>query len=273
RPIIFVAHNLGGIILKWALVICHNQNLESKGDLRDILVSTHAILFFGTPHSGLEGTTLMTAISRFASMYRKTTNVLLKDLENHSSELETVQSLYVAASEKINSIFFCEEYETPAERKRRKLNVPHHAAVIAGDRNATIIVLHANHEALVRFHAADSENYRTVLHYLKDFFDGAATAVNEKSVREDNCRSAAKAESVAQEVVQPKSLPPVSISYVERPVLQSLITQKLLPGSDVRHQRRCVLHGLGGAGKTQLATMWIRENHTRCEATYTSEIS
>ncbi|CAG7850798.1 SubName: Full=Related to kinesin light chain {ECO:0000313/EMBL:CCA76343.1}; Flags: Fragment [Serendipita indica DSM 11827] len=261
RPIIFVAHNIGGIVLKWALVICHNQNPESKCDLRDILVSTHAILFFGTPHSGLEGTTLLTMINRFASMYTKTTNVLLKDLENHSSELENVQSLYVAASEKFNSIFFCEAYKTPAERKRRKLNVPHHAAVISGDRNATTIVLHASHEDLVRFHAADSDNYRTVLHHLKDY-SSSATCCGEKWTREDTCRSAARGESAAREVLRPKLLPPLSISYIERPKLQSLITQKLLHHGNVWRQPRCILHGLGGSGKTQLATRWIRENRS-----------
>ena len=110
----FVAGNPtnGALTTEQALVICHNQSLESKGDLRDVLVSTHAILFFGTPHSGLEGTTLVTAINRLASVYMKTTDVILNDLQAHSSELESIQSLYVAASEKISSIFFCEEYAT-----------------------------------------------------------------------------------------------------------------------------------------------------------------
>ena len=98
------------LIFAQALVICHNQSLESKCDLRDVLVSTHGILFFGTPHSGLEATTLLTAINRLASVYMKSTEVIIKDLQAHSSELENVQSLYVAASEKISSVFFCEEY-------------------------------------------------------------------------------------------------------------------------------------------------------------------
>ena len=95
--------------------------MESKGDLRDVLVSAHAVLFFGTPHIGLEGTTLVTAINRLASVYMKTTDVILKDLRAHSSELENIQSLYVSASEKISSIFFCEEYQTPVDGKRRRL--------------------------------------------------------------------------------------------------------------------------------------------------------
>ena len=95
-----------------ALVICHNQSLESKCDLSNVLVSIHAILFFGTPHAGLDGPSLLTTISRWVSVHKKSTDVVLKDLKAHSSELENIQSLYVAASEKISSIFFCEEYAT-----------------------------------------------------------------------------------------------------------------------------------------------------------------
>ncbi|CCA69904.1 related to LipA and NB-ARC domain protein-Aspergillus clavatus, partial [Serendipita indica DSM 11827] len=263
RPIIFVAHDLGGIILKWALVICHNQSLASKGELRDILVSTHAILFFGTPHSGVEGTTLLDTINRLTSMRIMTTDVILKDLQSHSSELENIQSLYVAASEKISSIFFCEEYKTSSvDRKRRRLNVAHHSAVIAGDRNGTTIVLHADHESLVRFSNATSDNYRSVLHYLKDYVDSASAAVQEKWITEDNLRSVAKGEVISQEMIVAKPCPPVSRSYVERKEIQSLITERLLPGS-VQDQPRCILHGLGGSGKTQLATSWVRKHGAR----------
>ncbi|QKX60478.1 uncharacterized protein TRUGW13939_07623 [Talaromyces rugulosus] len=47
RPIIFVAHSLGGIIVKWALV-------EAKLDdnYKAIRDATYGIAFFGTPHQG-----------------------------------------------------------------------------------------------------------------------------------------------------------------------------------------------------------------------------
>ncbi|CCA74555.1 related to kinesin light chain [Serendipita indica DSM 11827] len=261
RPIIFLAHNLGGIILKWALVICHNQRLESKAELRDILISTHAILFFGTPHSGVD-TTLLEAINGCASLYMKTTKAVLKDLRAHSSELENIQSLYVETSEKIKSVFFCEEYQAPINGERRRLHVPHHAAVIAGDRNATTIVLHTDHEGLVRFSAANSDDYRSVLHYLQEYFNSAATTVRENWIIEDNCRTAAKGEFAAEEVMLPKPRPSVSRSYIERKGIESQMTQKLLPEGRVKRQPRCILYGLGGAGKTQLATNWIQEHES-----------
>ncbi|CCA76381.1 hypothetical protein PIIN_10374 [Serendipita indica DSM 11827] len=157
RPIIFVAHDLGGIILKWALVICHNESLTSKSSLRDVAVSTHGILFFGTPHSGLENTNILEGINLLASVYMETTDNIIKDLRSNSAELENIQSLYVAVSEKINSIFFCAEYATSGIGNRGELNVPYHSATISGDRNGTPIVLHANHRNMVRFSSKDDE--------------------------------------------------------------------------------------------------------------------
>ncbi|KFZ00971.1 hypothetical protein V501_10314 [Pseudogymnoascus sp. VKM F-4519 (FW-2642)] len=55
RPLLFVAHSLGGIITKEAL---RQANLKSAHDscahLRDIFLSTSGIIFFGTPHRGAD---------------------------------------------------------------------------------------------------------------------------------------------------------------------------------------------------------------------------
>lgn len=53
----------------------------------------------------------------------------------------------------------------------------------------------------------------------------------------------------------------VAINYIARTKIESLIMQKLLSGGMT--QPRCVLHGIGGAGKTQLATNWIKRNESR----------
>ncbi|CCA75798.1 hypothetical protein PIIN_09786, partial [Serendipita indica DSM 11827] len=239
-----------------ALVICHNQGLETKCDLRDILTSTHAILFFGTPHSGAD-TSLLEQVNRVASAYMETTDTILKDLRAHSSELENIQSLYVQASIKIHAIFFSAEYTNGP------VTVPYSSAVVAGDPNATAIVLHADQRNLVRFAAKDSHDYQTVLHYLKEHVDNATVEVKKKWEKEHTYRKTANDESTPDEVIVPKPRPPVSRGYIERIHFQSLMTQKLLPDGPVKHQPRCILHGLGGAGKTQLATNWIQENESR----------
>jgi len=56
RPIIFIAHSLGGLVCKQALIRAkQNEHFD------DILVSTIGILFFGTPHRGATGAPEMAA--------------------------------------------------------------------------------------------------------------------------------------------------------------------------------------------------------------------
>ena len=53
RPVIFVVHSLGGIVVKEVLrrsSECH----QSQTHLRDIYVSTIGVMFFGTPHRGAD---------------------------------------------------------------------------------------------------------------------------------------------------------------------------------------------------------------------------
>lgn len=52
NPIIWVAHSLGGILLKRALQYSDNMRASTHEDQRAIYVSTFAIVFLGTPHEG-----------------------------------------------------------------------------------------------------------------------------------------------------------------------------------------------------------------------------
>ncbi|KAJ3580205.1 hypothetical protein NPX13_g347 [Xylaria arbuscula] len=47
RPVIFIAHSLGGLIVKSALIHANNDTV-----FKDILLSTAGMVFFGTPHQG-----------------------------------------------------------------------------------------------------------------------------------------------------------------------------------------------------------------------------
>lgn len=52
RPIIFVAHSLGGLVVKRALNYSSGIRGHKTEHLRSIFVSTYGILFLGTPHLG-----------------------------------------------------------------------------------------------------------------------------------------------------------------------------------------------------------------------------
>jgi len=51
RPLVFVVHSLGGIIIKEALRRSRGAGKDDQ-DLRNIYQSTHSIIFLGTPHRG-----------------------------------------------------------------------------------------------------------------------------------------------------------------------------------------------------------------------------
>ena len=52
RPIVFIGHSLGGLLIKQALLDSSEIRDTKIEYLRSIFVSTYGILFFGTPHTG-----------------------------------------------------------------------------------------------------------------------------------------------------------------------------------------------------------------------------
>jgi hypothetical protein len=94
-------------------VVALSHGAHPNSHHRSIKVSTHAILFFGTPHSGANGVELAQWVGTLLSVYMYTSDSLLKDLIRDSHELEKIQKFYGSASKGIRTFFFYEEYPTP----------------------------------------------------------------------------------------------------------------------------------------------------------------
>ncbi|CCA76564.1 hypothetical protein PIIN_10557 [Serendipita indica DSM 11827] len=183
RPIIFLAHSLGGIILKQALVLCQNQ--PQGRPLHGILTSTHAVLFFGTPHSGSEGVPFLQVLNQLLSVYMQTNNRVLQHLRENSEALEDIQATFTQASAGLHIVYFYEEYATPLVGGRHRVIVPHHSAVVSGDPNALGVSLFADHVNMVKFLTRETGNYQTVLYYLREEVESATGAVEKKWQRVD----------------------------------------------------------------------------------------
>ncbi|KIW29919.1 uncharacterized protein PV07_05704 [Cladophialophora immunda] len=105
RPLLFLAHSLGGIVCKSALLYsAHADALETRR-VKSITESTLGIMFFGTPHSGAPAsqwaTILLSAISNVKQLNLSIVEQLSKgnptlfnlqdafyELLNHRKELE-----------------------------------------------------------------------------------------------------------------------------------------------------------------------------------------
>ncbi|KAK4139396.1 uncharacterized protein C8A04DRAFT_33147 [Dichotomopilus funicola] len=57
-PLIWVAHSLGGVLAKRALLYSHEVLTARMAEYRSIFISTYAMIFLGTPHDGSDLATL-----------------------------------------------------------------------------------------------------------------------------------------------------------------------------------------------------------------------
>lgn len=130
RPIIFIAHSLGGIVVKsvggppprvgndpangsQALILSASYNTTHLEAQKAISLSTYGILFMGTPHAGGGGVTWGRLALNLASIVKHTNVEYLEVLERHSQWLEQQQVHYNSISSRFDTTFFYETYETP----------------------------------------------------------------------------------------------------------------------------------------------------------------
>jgi hypothetical protein len=86
RPIVFVAHSLGGLLVKEALVESRKQGHDSNK--MDVYKSTQGIVFFGTPHKGSNDAKWGLIFKTIASVAFDTNDKVLRALEPNSELLD-----------------------------------------------------------------------------------------------------------------------------------------------------------------------------------------
>ncbi|CCA68763.1 hypothetical protein PIIN_02625 [Serendipita indica DSM 11827] len=157
RPLIFVAHSLGGIVLKRTIVMTH--------------ITSGTLLY---PYMAYSFSELRIAA--------RTVHLAL-----NSNYLDEIQSDYNPVSLQVETVYFYEEYETLIGRKRIHI-VPRYSAVIQGDNRARNVGLPGDHINLVKFNGKNDATYTTVLYYIEDLRDTAHKAVAQKWLQEDHLR-------------------------------------------------------------------------------------
>lgn len=116
RPIIFVAHSLGGILVKDAVVL--SGKYEYQPALKDLSLSCSAIIFFGTPHQGANAAaygemvgSIVGALPLFPSVYKEVLHGLKPDsekLSNVTTDFNDLLNRDVPADSKIQIYSFRE---------------------------------------------------------------------------------------------------------------------------------------------------------------------
>lgn len=164
RPLIFVAHSLGGRVCKKAILL---SRYNPEPHLQDIFLSLKGIIFMGTPHKGA-WMAEWAKIPVSALGLLKSTNVTILDVLRRDNELlESIQSEFLAmvrglreGRRSLEITCFFEELPLPVVGKV----VTKDSATLEG---YTPLSIHANHSDMVRFASSEDNGFRRLLGELQ----------------------------------------------------------------------------------------------------------
>ncbi|KAL2063771.1 hypothetical protein VTL71DRAFT_5576 [Oculimacula yallundae] len=185
RPIIFVAHSLGGIVLKSALIHSDSTRSNHLYAHKSIKLSTSGIMFMGTPHQGGEGVAWGKRLVNVASIFVNTNDKLLNILENGSEILQQQLGQYNSISSDFDTKFAYETLPTPLTMGKAMIVVPMSSAVVPGHVNAEPIAINDHHINMVKF-GSQSREFMKVAGHLKLMVEAAPTRVERNWLTERN---------------------------------------------------------------------------------------
>ena len=165
--IIFVCHNLGGILVKKALEISQGY----INDLRSIFISTYGLMFLGTPHNGADpakwGVILQGMVSALVPKKIMDTEApLVRTLQNN----ETLQNINIAFLDIISRFKVCmvhEAVKSDLYGTRTFVVDKGSAAPLLPD--VLYFGIEANHSDMCKFDSKNSPGYLNVSGTLKSW--------------------------------------------------------------------------------------------------------
>ncbi|KAF8246653.1 hypothetical protein K440DRAFT_683829 [Wilcoxina mikolae CBS 423.85] len=173
RPIIFIGHSMGGILILQSLLKSKNGS-----QYKHLFDSTRAIFFFGTPHQGLEVNELLSMVEDVSQGKKTSRSELVKQLREGSDFLDTqrddITNLWGPTSN-IQIFSFYETKKTPTVRKSTSGSwtrdggevgmVKRNSAQLFWQFEHRIPVA-KNHTNIVKFAAMMDNTYQTVVTHM-----------------------------------------------------------------------------------------------------------
>jgi len=291
RPIIFICHGLGGIIVKKALAISAAQTSKNVQHLYSIFVSTYAILFFGTPHHGMEKTSWLAMAHAQNSTLQapREESQLLSALQKESEILQAINIEFAPLMKQFHIFFFWEQLLSKLGNYTGYIVEETSAAPMIDNTERSGI--YANHSEMIRFSSPQSSSYRTVLEALVRYSRDAPSIISRRWQQASQLLALVRSNEASELVgtafdVHRNSLPyqynkqiskktrnkhfhipqVVSSFYTGREDVSQQVADALLAETSetTRQQWRFIIHGIGGSGKTQFCSKFAQDHRERC---------
>jgi PGAP1-like protein len=159
KPIIFIAHSLGGIVVKDAVFFAKNHPNFTK----EVFAAIEGVIFLGTPHHGSPVASLGKLAYEISRIFLQNPNIgVLRTLESKSEVLERISEQFnmMLAQHSLKLHSFHEE-------------LPYYGIMIVppafasiGGLNETRGSLYANHRSMARFSSPNEINFQRVTSVL-----------------------------------------------------------------------------------------------------------
>jgi hypothetical protein len=291
RPIIFICHGLGGVLVKKALIHSASQTSKHVVHLYDIFMSTYAILFFGTPHDKTDHKKWlrleMLSTRRRDSDHQgqiKFPSLLADD----AGFVQAISDQFTPIMKQFHIFCFWEIKPTNISGRLEFVVPESSAAPPLPDIEKAGIP--ATHSEMIKFSGADSPSYRTVLEAMVRHYTNAPTIVSRrweqasKAIRQLRLNEASELSGLIFDVHldrpirQQTLLLPTSYNhyfdtpratttdFIGREELLNSLKIAFFPGVGTdtnpssRSRRSFVVYGMGGAGKTEFCSKFAQDN-------------
>ncbi|PTB40369.1 hypothetical protein M441DRAFT_459641 [Trichoderma asperellum CBS 433.97] len=257
RPLFFIAHSFGGIILAHCLVKAVQTNEDDHPTIATLHKATYGMLLFGTPHKGL----VVNDIEKMlASRDNHPRSALLQQIRVKSDLLENQLADFKNLVRDRKIVSFYEtgqtrqlQFDSDSQRWERTgdfiTKVDNDSALLQlPDFMEDKIPLDSDHSMMVKFDNRNNIGYTSALHKLQEFEQEASKVVKTRF-------SPVQRTSTVKYFVPYTSNP----DFVGRSEILEILKDQLghTRQASSTSQARASLYGLGGTGKTQIALEYV----------------
>ncbi|KAF2655410.1 hypothetical protein K491DRAFT_778721 [Lophiostoma macrostomum CBS 122681] len=287
-PLIYIAHSLGGLILKEAMISMSRAS-ESSEDRANIL-SSYGCLFFGVPSQGMDTANILTMIENPSARYTLVQLDQQVGFRLRKRQHADFRSAFHFEDSQV--VHFFERDKTATlklnvttnkwERKGEKVRLvtPESATFggVGNDSDDNSISIGADHSNMVKFRMSDVTEISKVLDVIDRFLQAAPTVINKRFGHQSSSSPAYSAfgksplllpppetrDSSEATPELPNNLPCFSgDGFYGREAILSKISRHF---NDHTVQNPAFgLYGDGGVGKTQIALKYVHEHSRQYE--------
>ncbi|GES62041.1 hypothetical protein ATETN484_0007002200 [Aspergillus terreus] len=192
RPIVFVCHSLGGLVVKRALIYSNSLSNESTERLRSMYISTFGILFLGTPHNesdiahwGLLLHNICTAMLPKQAM--EASSQMVKSLCTNNKTLQHTNSLFADVISRFQIYFFHETRLTDVQGTR--VFVVDEASAAPDIEGVERIGIDSDHSHMCKFEDEKAQGFEVVAEAIRRCSLQAPTVIAGRWVEEKKARA------------------------------------------------------------------------------------